>query len=364
MIYARDLMLRKIIVFLTSVFLALISILASAATIGAWTVSNPMAVGASMLYDGSKGTVTSSVLITPNASQVAKVLRGGLAGYALTFAVEQLLGAVDWVLDPANNQIVYHSEVTPKDPQKTDKYLWSYNGSGVFSNFTINYKLSAVDICSAVLKSSSGLSPWYYDKVSVKYVSASQISCFVSSSTTTFNGSASVFRLANPDYDPNAKPEEKTLPLETVAQKVIENAESDNLDAQFAVLAAANNILSEAEQDQAKAKPIEDELENNAKCPSGIVNNGSCWVCSRESHAPIRVRVVYAKDVVGGLGKCEKFMNSSELLTRYRAYSELGAARDAENVCWVPQDKNHLDEALDAKRIVADCNTYLGLLGQ
>ena len=57
-------------------------------------------------------------------------------------------------------------------------------------------------------------------------------------------------------------------------------------------------------------------------------------------------------------------MNSSQLLTRRNAYSELGNARDAENSCWSPQDSNHLKEALEAKRIAAECNTYLGALGQ
>ncbi|MEG0482699.1 MAG: hypothetical protein RR575_02915 [Acinetobacter sp.] len=52
------------------------------------------------------------------------------------------------------------------------------------------------------------------------------------------------------------------LPLETITQKVIENAENNNLEAQFAVLAAANNILSETEQDDAQAKQIEDERLN------------------------------------------------------------------------------------------------------
>ena len=91
-------------------------------------------------------------------------------------------------------------------------------------------------------------------------------------------GSIVILYTTNPNYDPN---EEKTLSLDIVAQKVIENAESDNLDAQFAVLAAATNILSEAEQDEVKAKPIEDELESNVDCPSGIVRNGSCWVCDK-----------------------------------------------------------------------------------
>lgn len=347
-------MLKKIIVFFTSLLFILNSTFANAATIGAWNVSNPMAVGASILYDGSKDSITSSILITPNTSQVAKVLRGGVAGFALSYAVEQLLGAVDWVIDPANNQIVYHSDVTPENPQKTDEYLWSFDGSGVFSNFAMNYKLSAVDICSAVLKSSSGLSPWYYDKVSVNYVSASQISCFVSSSKTTFNGSATVHRLANPDYDPNAKPEEKTLPLETVAQKVIENAESDNLDAQFAVLAAANNILSEAEQDDAKAKPIEDELENNAKCPSGIVRNGSCWICDKSQFMPITRATRDAKTATRGKS-CKNVTDTAIKTANATLFRNLINARIQENACWSPPDPNHATALVDAQNALSLC---------
>ena len=89
---------------------------ARAATVGGWNLSNPVVQGASTVYDATKNVLingkdfikNSSVKITPTASQVAKVLRGGAAGYALSVAVEQLLGAVDWVLDPANNQIVYY----------------------------------------------------------------------------------------------------------------------------------------------------------------------------------------------------------------------------------------------------------------
>lgn len=84
------------------------------------------------------------------------------------------------------------------------------------------------------------------------------------------NSEAEVFRwpyhrILNSKYDSNT---EKYLSLITVAQQVIENAQNNNLDAQFTVLAAATNILSEAEQDDSKAKPIADELERNAddKC--------------------------------------------------------------------------------------------------
>lgn len=134
--------------------------------------------------------------------------------------------------------------------------------------------------------------------------------------------------------------EPKTLPLETVAQKVISNADSRSLDAQVATNAAVAQILSEAEQYDTKIMSIIDELEANAEdnndkiCPSGIRNaEGDCWICSKASHGPIRGRVVYAKSVTQGLGKCERYMNSSELLTRNCAYAELGTARDTENAC-------------------------------
>lgn len=234
-------MLKKIIIFLTSLLLILNSALSHAFAIRQWNVSNPMAVGASILYDGSKGAVTSSVLITPNTSQVAKVLRGGLAGYALTFAVEQLLGAVDWVLDPANNSVKYKKEI-----EGTGVYGIIFDG---YRNLRFNTKTEACNASIARLRVAANNS-------SLNYTSINGLRCIV------------------PGYDVRIdqyeapKIEEKNLPLETVTQKVIENAESDNLDAQFAVLAAVTNILSEAENDDAKADPIERELEENAddKC--------------------------------------------------------------------------------------------------
>ena len=106
---------------------------ANAANVGGWNLSNPVSQGASTVYDASKNVVINGkdfvkdswVKITPTANQVAKVLRGGVAGYALSVAVEQLIGAVDWVLDPANNQIIYFpAGEFPPDPN----YQWKWNG--------------------------------------------------------------------------------------------------------------------------------------------------------------------------------------------------------------------------------------------
>lgn len=257
---------------MTSLLLIINSTLANAFAIRQWDVpNNATAIGASMLYDGSKGAVTSSVLITPNASQVAKVLRGGGAGYALSFAVEQLLGAVDWVMDPANNQIVYYEK--PEIPNIP--YLY---GS---ISYTVSYKYSKKEACikiGEVIAKRTGLTD-----VSFNSINADGNCVLNYAGTVTY---ASVEAIINPNYNPDEQPKEKTLPLETVAQKVIENAESNNLDAQFAVLAAANNILSEAENDDAKAEPIENELEENKNntCnpPAGVKFNK---VTHYESHS-------------------------------------------------------------------------------
>ena len=61
------------------------------AAIGGWSMSNPVAQGASVLYNGAKNVLingknvakTSTALITPTATQVAKVLARGAAGYGL-----------------------------------------------------------------------------------------------------------------------------------------------------------------------------------------------------------------------------------------------------------------------------------------
>src|SRR5690606_4863018 len=87
----------------------------------------------------------SSVKITPNASQVAKVLARGGAGYALSVAVEQLLGSVDWVLDPENNRIKYY---VPVEGQ-TEKY-YLVDGSSI-QYTTLN------DACTAIAKSMNHL---------------------------------------------------------------------------------------------------------------------------------------------------------------------------------------------------------------
>ncbi|KAF1018449.1 MAG: hypothetical protein GAK29_04228 [Acinetobacter bereziniae] len=283
-------MLRRIMIFLTSLLLLLNSALVNA-SIGGWILSNPTAVGASILYDGTKGSATSSILISPNASEVAKVLRGGIA---LSFAVEQLLGAVDWVLDPANNQIVY---TKPHNPYQAPTLCQNYFKATTATPDVAAYGCSIPQVAANYCKV----------RLSKPNVQGCTVSNFTSESfeleTSCIKWDGSCAGLSGaifPKYIVNSYFDPKFLPLITAAEQVIENAQNNNLDAQFTVLAAATNILSEAEQDDTKAKPIEDELNNNSKCPSGIVRNGSCWVCDKSLFMPYTRATRDAKNATRG----------------------------------------------------------------
>ncbi|HDC9527022.1 TPA: hypothetical protein O9Q60_002716 [Staphylococcus aureus] len=243
---------------------------ANAANVGGWNLSNPVAQGASTVYDATKNVLIngadfvkkSTVKITPNASQVAKVLAGGAAGYALSVAVEQLLGAVDWVLDPANNQIKY-TDPSGSDGSidPADQYIYT------ISQFGKTVKAdSASAACSALVTALNTLGSTVY-KVDTTQDRTTYFWCNLTANGSPMRSNEGS-RSLNPAYDPNAEQEQKTLPLDVVAQQVISNAQSDTdkrAAAQVATTAAAADIVAEAETDDTKARPIANQAEANAE---------------------------------------------------------------------------------------------------
>lgn len=253
------------------------------AAIGGWSLSNPVAQGASAVYDATKTVLingknvvkTSVVTITPTAAEVTKVLARGGATLALTVAVEQLLGAVDWVLDPANNQIRYYETDAALPPNNcaTDKNL-SYSGV----TGSISQVVSKLTAEQTVRKSGS----YAFNSITV-----TAISCYSSSVEITYTayycetgcspstnwpyGNAPITgRKAYASVvTGTVDREQKTLPLETVAAQVISNAESETdaqrkAAAQTATMAAAADIVQEAETDDTKARPIATQLDQAA----------------------------------------------------------------------------------------------------
>ncbi|WP_151725912.1 virulence factor TspB C-terminal domain-related protein [Acinetobacter radioresistens] len=227
------------------------------AAVGGWDLKNPVAQGASTVYDATKNAIIngkkyikeSSVKITPPASQVAKVLARGAAGYALSVAVEQLLGSVDWVLDPANNQIKY-SDPNTANPNTFPK-LWvvyGHHDSESAKKFGSGTPQGACQNIKAI-----------YGQGNYRFLN-NKHQCSYSGSSY-----ADIVQVANPNYDPDAaEQEQKTLPLDVVAQQVISNANAGDASAQQATTAAAADIVAEAETDNTKARPIVSQAEANA----------------------------------------------------------------------------------------------------
>lgn len=233
---------------------------ANAANVGGWTLANPIAQGASAIVNGTKTAVinganvikNSTAKITPPASSVAKVLARGAAGYALSVAVEQLLGSVDWVLDPANNQIKYTDPNAPIDPNAPSTQYYYTSNDKRFG--------TAAEACKY------GYNPAVYVFTrSERSGTTNLYGCYFNINGTESQQKA-VWRVANPAYDPSAEDDrEKTLPLDVVAQQVISNAAAGDASAQQATVAAAQDIINEAETDNTKARPIVNQLEANAE---------------------------------------------------------------------------------------------------
>lgn len=253
---------KSFVVLIFVLFLNLISTNIYAANVGGWTLGGGVAQGASTVYDATKNVLIngkkyikeSSVKITPNPSQVAKVLARGAAGYALSVAVEQLLGSVDWVLDPANNRIKYY-----ETPDAIDPPLLFINAYGNGEH------VKASQACAALEASQKASGFWI--KVHSMKVSGSgtSYSCIfeidLSDGRTNIKSSYSLTTVGTTEVE---EPEEKSIPLETVAQQVISNAAGGDTAAQAATTAAAADIVAEAETDNAKARPIASQADANA----------------------------------------------------------------------------------------------------
>lgn len=240
-----------------AIVLAPIFLMSSAnAAVGGWDLKNPVAQGASTVYDATKNVLIngkkyikeSSVKITPTATSVAKVLARGAAGYALSVAVEQLLGSVDWVLDPANNQIKY-SDPDTANPN-TFPTLWVVYGH--------HDPESAKEFGSATPQGACQNIKAIYGQGNYRFLN-NKHQCSYSGSSY-----ADIVQVANPTYDPEAEEQQKTLPLDVVAQQVISNAAGGDAAAQQATTAAASDIVAEAETDNTKARPIVSQAEANA----------------------------------------------------------------------------------------------------
>ncbi|MDC4727866.1 virulence factor TspB C-terminal domain-related protein [Acinetobacter baumannii] len=281
-------MIHRINVFLLSLFVALTPNLiflqaANATTVAGegWSVTKRLVQGATTFYDGAKNVVlngksyaaTGAAAITPTASQVSKMIVRTGAVVAVDLAIKALIGSVDYVMDPANNQVKYY--VSPPTASPSDQYYWS-NGNS--QNIKYSSSRAALDghlsyLCSSggswggcpdQIKSIQGPNPLSYG--------ASYIVTRTNNSTVTYN----MTKIANPAYDPNAQPnrEEKYLPYDAVASQLISDAVANKADGKAYVSSVADTALEDEQRQIVPATDITNQLNNSQAIPTSNTAQG------------------------------------------------------------------------------------------
>lgn len=234
--------------------------------LGGWTITNKVMQGASLLIDATKTAVinganvvkTSNAVIKPTASQVAKMIVKTGAVLAVDLAIKSLIGAVDYVMDNANNQVVYQPPVNPNLP--TIPKIWTYQGY----HQQVGVHSTANAACQASLSYISSQNPSYLIKTAtVSNETATSATCVFRNEQNQVKTLITLNYINNPYYDPTAQEEtdKKTIPYTTVAQEIIDQAETDQRAGAY-VGDVANDLLA---NDAATQSDVENQLNTNSK---------------------------------------------------------------------------------------------------
>ncbi|AXH73443.1 MAG: hypothetical protein [Inoviridae sp.] len=233
--------MRRFFAFVISAFLIFFPVYSYATTsTGGWTALDTITAGATNTINATKTAggkvLNSAVTVGASATKVGKHLIKGGSSVALAFAAVELLGeGIDWVLDPANNAIKYTVPAVPDPNNPSDsKYQVLYYG---------NLYYTPQSFCDAyALKNYE--SKGYFLGVAQNdvWVCKHRVSGVIYATT----GSLAL----NPDYD-GGPVEERFMPIDAVAAKVIANAEAGHAPSQEAVKAVALEGFAAGEHDAA-----------------------------------------------------------------------------------------------------------------
>lgn len=226
-----------------------------------WRVASTVANGIGVtvngakdvLINGAKKTVTGVANVTPTASQVGKFMGKNLGAAAVVGALDLLLDGVDYVLDPANNQITYKS-----------RPAYIYNGYGCYG------KKSAVELCLT-----NAYKPTFKDIVCT--ITSLQYSHTYTCVGTRASNNERVGLISGAHIPATIETndEKKTIPVSVVGSQVITQAEEEVRTGNPAVpiatpvtQAAATAVVGEAATDDVQARPIVTELDKSAAIPT------------------------------------------------------------------------------------------------
>lgn len=238
-----------------------------------WRVASTVANGIGVtvngakdvLINGAKKTVTGVANVTPTAGQVGKFMGKNLGTAAVIGAMDLLLDGVDYVLDPANNSVRYKPKIPPVCDDTNCKFTEYYYilGSKKYS--------SGQAACNSIQLGAGFGNPLPEVRYEGNY-------CKLYGGKNNYSGNiqASVNKVINPTYDQKEAEEKskpKTVPLSTIGEQVVSQAEAEvragnTAKAAAVTQASARAAVAEAETDEVQARPIATELDKSASIPT------------------------------------------------------------------------------------------------
>lgn len=241
------------------------------------TVSNGIGVTVNgvkdVMVNGAKKTMTGVANVTPTAGQVGKFMGKNLGAAAVVGAMDLLLDGVDYVLDPANNSISYYEYPENSPVLGNFRYRWDLHNPA-FDCYSQSHCVSQgnAQMSHAIANGVPAGNRITWEKC------VKQSNNFFYCTGTSASGyptDQTLQNFANPAYDPNAKREEKSIPLVNLGSQVLDKAEEELRTGNPAVpiatpvtQAAATAVVGEAATDETQARPITAELDKSAAIPT------------------------------------------------------------------------------------------------
>lgn len=223
-----------------------------------WTITDRIMDGATRVYNGAKNTVinganvakSSVARIKPTTDFVRTAITRTGAVLAVDLAIQSLIGGVDYVMDPANNRVIYY-QPTDNDPNQSQSGYAEYS-----DNQLLTFATSKEQACRNILSVRGETSDYSFSHVE-------NMQCFNIRLRDGSTRPGMYLRLvANPNYDPNAEPQQRYLPYSAVADELIGQAEGGDTRAGGYVGEA---IDAEVAKGGATAQDVANQFDANAQ---------------------------------------------------------------------------------------------------
>ncbi|MGK8804313.1 virulence factor TspB C-terminal domain-related protein [Acinetobacter seifertii] len=268
---------KALLVCIISFFITFTPSLVFATTVAGdgWSVQKRLVQGATTFYDATKNVAlngknyasTATAAVAPTAAQVSKMIVRTGAVLAVDLAIKSLINGVDYVMDPANNRVKYIKDGYPAGSFPVLKV------SGFPTSSIDGIRFSTIDAAclslSPFTRPSTGV-VYRYDKSLGAEFNGAQ--CILVDST---GGRIAVGYIQFYKFD-ESKGTESYVGFDTVAAKVISNAEAENADAKVYVSTVADTSLDKDETKQiVPAQTITDQLNSTQSISTSETATGT-----------------------------------------------------------------------------------------